>query len=63
MDEQVYNEIRNRKERLKQSIKEKLKEGGDKDETLKLMLYMLDNCKININDFFRGVETYEEKKR
>ena len=59
MDEQVYNEIRNRKERLKQSLKQTLEKEVGGDDTLELMLHMLDNCRINVNDKLKG-EEYEE---
>ena len=60
MNDKVYNEIRNRKERLKESLIQKLEEGDRENETLEIMLKMLENCKINVKDQFKGVEINEE---
>ena len=55
MNEQVYNEIRNRKERLKQGIKDTIERGGRENDTLEIMLKMLESCKINVKDELKGV--------
>ena len=60
MNDKVYNEIRNRKERLKRSLEEVVQKGGRSDDTLEIMLKMLDNCKINVNDKLKGVSSNEE---
>lgn len=60
MNEKVYNEIRNRKERLKQSIEIAIQKGEEKNETLEIMLNILTTCKINVNDRLKGVNSNEK---